>query len=181
MEYIGRFLMITILVLVSCSRHVNISSENLDFCIKDYSKNGCFLAIDVSIDSIIYPCVIRNFDLSYYFFKKRGYNRDNAYQKVVKSIVLGKEELVITRYDTINYGFRIIRLSSPVIKDLNTGERYVIEKYFRPGTYGGYIIRESAIEYWPEIVYALFIKYGIICRSYDETGYINISDKQLAK
>jgi len=181
MKYIGRLLAIAGIVFVSCSRHINISEEKLDFCIKDYSKNSCFLAIEVTIDSINYPCVIRNFDLNYYFFKKRGYNQDNAYQKVAKSIVLGKEELVITRNDTVNYGFRIIRLSSPVIKDLNKGERYVIEKYFRPGTYGGYIIRESAIEFWPEIVYALFVKYGIICGSYDETGYINISDKQFAK
>lgn len=181
MKNIGRLLIVAGVFFASCSQRINISEEKLDFCINDYSKNGCFLAINVSIDSIIHPCVVRNFELNYYFFKKKNYNQDDAYRRIAKSIVLGKEELVIAPNDTINYGFEIVKLPSTVTEDLKKGKSYVIEKYFQPGIYGGYIIRTSAIEHWREIVYTLFIKYGVICNSYDESGYIHIPEKQFAE
>lgn len=79
------------------------------------------------------------------------------------------------------YGFTIISLPSAITRDLTQGKEHVIENYFQRGHFGGHIIKSSPTQYWSEIVYTLFINYGVICNSDDESGYVDIPDQQFEK
>jgi hypothetical protein len=115
------------------------------------------------------------------FFSEGNDLSDNAYERKAKSTILYQKEVKISNGDTLAYGFMTINLPSPITMNLKKGKEHIIEKYFQPGMFGGYIIRSSSIEYWPEIVYTLFIDYGVICNSYDESGYIHIPERQFAE